>query len=61
MKAISLLTTSISDIFGKVTGSRDPLTVIRATFKALKSQRTLNEVAEARGLKLSDMCGVYEH
>ena len=52
--------TQISDVFAKITGSRNAMNVIRATFAALKKQRTLNEVAESRGLKLADMCGVYE-
>lgn len=52
--------TSVTDIFAKITGSRNAKNVIIATFKALAQQRLVKDVAEARGFKVSQLCGVYE-
>lgn len=45
----------ITDILAKSLGSRTPINMVRATVSGLQSLRTIEEVAELRGLKVSDV------
>ncbi|KAI9828130.1 MAG: 28S ribosomal protein S5, mitochondrial [Thelocarpon impressellum] len=49
----------ISDLAARVTRSRNPMNVAKATFQALKSQRLPEDIARARGRKLVDVRKVY--
>ena len=40
----------VQNILSKILGTTNPYNVIKATFDALEQQRTLNDVAEARGI-----------
>ncbi|NLC42207.1 MAG: 30S ribosomal protein S5 [Erysipelothrix sp.] len=44
-----------TDILSKCIGSRTPINMVRATFAALEELKTVNEVAKARGLKVSEV------
>jgi len=45
----------ISDLAAKVRGSTNPMNVVKATFEALSTQQTPEEIARARGLKVVDV------
>ena len=45
----------ISDVLSKVIGSRTPVNVVRATFDALESMRTVNQIAKIREKKIADI------
>ncbi len=45
----------IKDILTKSLGSSSKINVAQATFKALKQQRTIEEVAEIRGKRVEDL------
>ena len=47
----------IQDIFSKSQGSSTPINIIRATFDALKNLRTAEQVAELRGIEVSQLRG----
>ena len=47
----------IQDIFSKSQGSSTPINIIRATFDALKNLRTVEQVAELRGIEVSQLRG----
>ena len=47
----------IQDIFSKSQGSSTPINIIRATFDALKNLRTAEQVAELRGIEVSQLWG----
>ncbi|KAI9761236.1 MAG: tRNA(m5U54)methyltransferase [Chaenotheca gracillima] len=49
----------IKDIAARVTRSRNPMNVIKASFQALMGQRIPDEIARARGQKLVDVRKVY--
>ena len=49
----------ITDMAARVTRSRNPMNTIKATFKALLSQRLPDEVARGLGRKLVDVRKVY--
>ncbi|KAJ1977762.1 28S ribosomal protein S5, mitochondrial [Dimargaris verticillata] len=49
----------IQDIAGKVSGSRNPMNVIKCFFEAMQTQRTPEDLAMARGKKLVDVNRVY--
>ncbi|ORX51329.1 hypothetical protein DM01DRAFT_1307791, partial [Hesseltinella vesiculosa] len=49
----------ISDLSGKVMGSRTPMNVIKATFEALSHQRLPEDIAKMRGKKLVDVQRTY--
>ena len=49
----------ISDLAARVTRSRNPMNTIKATIKALLSQRLPEDIARARGRKLVDVRKVY--
>ncbi|KAI9837142.1 MAG: 28S ribosomal protein S5, mitochondrial [Thelocarpon superellum] len=49
----------ITDMAARVTRSRNPMNVIKATMEALKNQRIPEEIAIARGKKLVDVRKVY--
>lgn len=49
----------ISDLAARVTRSRNPMNTIKATFKALLSQKIPDEVARGLGKKLVDVRKVY--
>lgn len=49
----------ISDLAARVTRSRNPMNTIKATFKALLSQKIPDEVARGLGRKLVDVRKVY--
>ncbi|NLC05506.1 MAG: 30S ribosomal protein S5 [Erysipelothrix sp.] len=44
-----------TDILTKCLGSRTPINMVRATFAALEDLKTVEEVAKARGLKVSEV------
>lgn len=45
----------VNDILTKCLGSRTPINMVRATINALESLRTVDEVAELRGLKRNEV------
>ncbi|KAI8592400.1 ribosomal protein S5, C-terminal domain-containing protein [Geranomyces variabilis] len=45
----------ISDLGAKVYGSRNPMNVIKATFEALLTQKRPEDIARARGKKVTDV------
>jgi len=45
----------ISDVLSKCLGSRTPINMVRATVDALKSLKTVEQVAELRGLKREEV------
>lgn len=45
----------ISDVLSKVIGSRTPVNVVYATLDALKSMRSVNDVAKIRDIKVADV------
>ncbi|KAI9727006.1 MAG: 28S ribosomal protein S5, mitochondrial [Cirrosporium novae-zelandiae] len=49
----------ISDLAARITRSRNPMNIIKATFEALTSQRLPEDIARARGYKLVDVRKVY--
>ncbi|KAI9770068.1 MAG: 28S ribosomal protein S5, mitochondrial, partial [Candelina submexicana] len=49
----------ITDLAARVTRSRNPMNVVKATFEALQSQRLPDDIARARGKKLVDVRKVY--
>ena len=49
----------ISDLAARVTRSRNPMNTIKATLKALQSQKIPDEVARGLGRKLVDVRKVY--
>jgi len=49
----------ITDLAARVTRSRNPMNVIKATFQALRSQRHPEDIARARGKKMVDVRKVY--
>ncbi|KAI9703767.1 MAG: 28S ribosomal protein S5, mitochondrial [Candelina mexicana] len=49
----------ITDLAARVTRSRNPMNVIKATFEALQSQRLPDDIARGRGKKLVDVRKVY--
>lgn len=49
----------ITDISGKVLGSRTPINVVKGTFEALRRQRDAQEFARGRGKRLVDVQHVY--
>lgn len=54
MRAV-LETLGIGDVVAKSTGTSNPYNMIRATFDALKNQRSPRSVAAKRGLKVGDI------
>ncbi|MEE2566925.1 30S ribosomal protein S5 [Hyphobacterium marinum] len=54
MRAV-LETLGVQDVVAKSTGSSNPYNMIRATFDALKNQRSPRSVASKRGLKVGDL------
>ncbi|KAI9790915.1 MAG: 28S ribosomal protein S5, mitochondrial [Peltula sp. TS41687] len=49
----------ITDLAARVTRSRNPMNVVKATFEALRKQKLPEEIARARGRKLVDVRKVY--
>ncbi|KAJ3211407.1 28S ribosomal protein S5, mitochondrial [Entophlyctis luteolus] len=49
----------IRDMAAKVRGSTNPINVIKASFEALKLQKTPVQIAQARGRKLVDVATAY--
>ncbi len=47
----------IKNGFGKQLGSGNPLNNARATIEGLRAQRTLQMVADERGLSIADLMG----
>ncbi|KAI9219219.1 ribosomal protein S5, C-terminal domain-containing protein [Blastocladiella britannica] len=45
----------IDDVSAKVMGSRNPINVVKATFKALQAQKTPEDLARSRGLRVHDV------
>ena len=45
----------INDVLSKIIGSRTPINVVYATFEALKSMTTVEEVAKIRDLKVNEV------
>ncbi|VEU80107.1 30S ribosomal protein S5 [Haploplasma axanthum] len=45
----------VNDILSKSLGSRTPINMVRATFAGLKELRTIEEVANLRGLSVSEI------
>ncbi|KAJ3272266.1 28S ribosomal protein S5, mitochondrial [Terramyces sp. JEL0728] len=45
----------ISDLYGKVMGSRNPMNIIKATFEALNKQKKPEDIARMRGKKVVDV------
>lgn len=45
----------VSDVLSKVIGSRTPVNVVYATLEALRSMRTVNQVAKLRDLKVAEV------
>ncbi|MBQ9047665.1 MAG: 30S ribosomal protein S5 [Solobacterium sp.] len=45
----------ISDVLSKVIGSRTPVNVVYATLDALRSMKTVEQVAKARDLKVTEV------
>ena len=54
MRAV-LETLGVQDVVAKSTGTSNPYNMIRATFDALKHQRSPRNVASKRGLKVGDL------
>jgi|TARA_R110002073_G_scaffold213371_1_gene373744 small subunit ribosomal protein S5 len=54
MRAV-LETLGVQDVVAKSNGSSNPYNMIRATFDALKNQRSPRSVASKRGLKVGDV------
>jgi ribosomal protein S5 len=49
----------ISDLSGKVRGSRNPINVVKGTFEALLRQKSADDIARSRGRKLIDVYQQY--
>ncbi|KXS16993.1 hypothetical protein M427DRAFT_55018 [Gonapodya prolifera JEL478] len=49
----------VHDCASKVTGSTNPMNVVKAAFEALGKQKTADEVARARGRKVVDVQRIY--
>lgn len=49
----------IKDISARVTRSRNPMNIVKATFNALRSQRDPAEIALGRGRRMVDLRRVY--
>lgn len=47
----------LSDILSKCLGSRTPINMVRATFQALESMRTVEQVAAIRGKTVQEILG----
>ena len=47
----------IKNAFGKQLGSGNPLNNARATIEGLRAQRTVQQVAEERGLTVAELMG----
>lgn len=47
----------IKNAFGKQLGSANPLNNARATIEGLRAQRTVQQVAEERGLTVAELMG----
>lgn len=47
----------LSDILSKCLGSRTPINMVRATFQALESMRTVEQVAAIRGKTVHEILG----
>ena len=45
----------VSNVLSKCIGSRTPINLVRATMAGLKQMKTIEEVAETRGLKASEV------
>lgn len=45
----------LNDVLSKCIGSRNPINMVRSTFKALSSLRTLDQVAKVRGRKVEEV------
>ena len=45
----------VTDVLTKCIGSRTPINMVRATFEGLESLRTVEQVAELRGMKVQDV------
>ncbi len=45
----------VTDILTKCIGSRTPINMVRATFAALEELKTVDEVAKARGIRVSEV------
>ncbi|KAJ3364731.1 28S ribosomal protein S5, mitochondrial [Allomyces arbusculus] len=45
----------IQDLSAKVMGSRNPINVVKATFQALQSQKTADDLARGRGMRVHDV------
>ena len=45
----------INDILSKSIGSKTPINVVRATFQGLESLKTIEDVAELRGLSVEEL------
>ncbi|QIK69805.1 30S ribosomal protein S5 [Erysipelothrix sp. HDW6C] len=45
----------VTDVLTKCIGSRTPINMVRATFEALKTMKTVNEVASLREIKVEDV------
>ena len=45
----------VTDVLTKCIGSRTPVNMVRATFQGLESLRTVDQIAELRGLKIQDV------
>ena len=49
----------IHDLYAKIRGSTNPMNVVKATFEALKSQRSPTEIARFRGTRAQDVIMTY--
>ena len=54
MRAV-LESLGVQDVVAKSTGSSNPYNMVRATFEALKNQKSPRTVAAKRGLKVGDI------
>ena len=45
----------VTDVLTKCIGSRTPINMVRATFDALESMTTVDEVAKLREIKVQDV------
>ena len=49
----------LKDVATKMSGSRNPMNVVKACFDAFKRSQTPEELAKMRGLKVQDVVGRY--
>lgn len=49
----------LKDLGSKISGSTNPMNVVKSCFDALKRAKSPQDIAKLRGLKVVDVCGRY--